>query len=57
MKKALHRSKLEKATSLEISRAKALAKFPGSRAAQEAAPKKMGLKSTQNRVNSFFLDL
>jgi hypothetical protein len=43
--------------SLEISRAKALAKFPGSGAAQEAARKKMGLKSRQNRVNSFFLDL
>jgi hypothetical protein len=38
-------------------RAKALAKFPGSGAAQEAARKKMGLKSRQNRVNSFFLDL
>jgi hypothetical protein len=42
---------------LEISRAKALAKFPRSGAAQEAARKKMGLKSRQNRVNSFFLDL
>src|SRR4029077_3366949 len=42
--------------SLEISRAKAPAKFPGSGAAQEAAREKMGLKSRQNRVSSFFLD-
>jgi hypothetical protein len=45
------------AVSLEISRAKALAKFPGSGAAQEAPRKKTGLKSRQNRVNSFFPDL
>jgi hypothetical protein len=47
----------EDGLSLEISRAKALVKFPGSGAAQEAARKKMGLKSRQNRVNSFFLHL
>jgi len=41
-------------TSLEISRARALVRFPGSRAAQEAARNEMEPKIGRNEVNSFF---